>query len=717
MAHDQQTYLRGRNAASIGLAAQFLLAVVAAFLGLASGAFVVNAAALHLFGGLPIWIILILIYNQQRLERIESLEAEEIARQDQRAAAIFDQHADELDLSRRRVDKLVKWGLGIVSVLVAVYLIGLGGWYFIGAWQSAQQAVTLGESSIVMDAMREDASPTVVMVVAIGIAFVLFICARYLAGMTRVREWQLLRGGASYMMGNFLVVMLIVIAAGLAGRLGSTLMLGLLSIIVPAIMVLIGVEILLMFMLGAYRPRRPGEIPRPAFDSRVLGLLTSPESLGKIISETLNYQFGFEISRSWFYRLMGRAITPLTAIAIIVLLAFSCIVIVEPGEQAIITTNGGKPRVVDAGMHTKLPWPIGKVETFATGEVRQIWVGSSRAKTDLDVAILWTTDHHSGPDVQYLITAPSSKEQTVRAADGGTADASVAGMSLLAGEVVVQYRIDDLMAYSTSADHGPADHFPSQYPDKNHDELLRLIADSRVTEHFSSHDIDTLLGDGRIVAGEVLRESIQADADALNMGLQVLFVGITGVHPPAEQEVAKSFHAEIGALSEKQAKIEDARKREIEILASVAGSQERSRSIFDAILEYDQLKRQMHDAEDDAAREKLDQLVTENQLSIARQLEDASGEAAQVILAALAYRWEKSLGETAAAARFETDFQAFHAAPDYYRWRLYLNTLADGLAIPRKYIITSRQSEPPVIEFDLHDARTALGDLFDTLNQ
>src|SRR5690606_2997282 len=129
---------------------------------------------------------------------------------------------------------------------------------------------------------------------------------------------------------------------------------------------------------------------------------------------------------------------------------------------------------------------------------------------------------------------------------------------------------------------GPADRFPSQYPDKEHDQLLRMIADRRVTQYFSSRDIDTLLGEGRITAGQALRASIQSDADKVAMGVEVLFVGITGVHPPADQEVAKSFHAEIGALSEKQAKIEDARKREIEILASVAGSQERSMSIFNA---------------------------------------------------------------------------------------------------------------------------------------
>ena len=93
---------------------------------------------------------------------------------------------------------------------------------------------------------------------------------------------------------------------------------GTLSVVYPAIMFLVGLEILVTFMLGAYRPRKKGEVGRPAFDSRVLGMLTSPKSLGSIISETVNYQFGFEITSSWFYKDLSKLLMPLVLLGVAV---------------------------------------------------------------------------------------------------------------------------------------------------------------------------------------------------------------------------------------------------------------------------------------------------------------------------------------------------------------------------------------------------------------
>ena len=42
-------------------------------------------------GGLPIWIILWLVYNQHRLERVEALETEQLAADDARTTAFFDE--------------------------------------------------------------------------------------------------------------------------------------------------------------------------------------------------------------------------------------------------------------------------------------------------------------------------------------------------------------------------------------------------------------------------------------------------------------------------------------------------------------------------------------------------------------------------------------------------------------------------------------------------
>ena len=46
------------------------------------------------------------------------------------------------------------------------------------------------------------------------------------------------------------------------------------------------------------------------FDSRLLGWLTAPKSLGQTLAETLRYQFGLEVSGSWAFKLVSRAVLP-----------------------------------------------------------------------------------------------------------------------------------------------------------------------------------------------------------------------------------------------------------------------------------------------------------------------------------------------------------------------------------------------------------------------
>src|SRR5690606_10798683 len=176
------------------------------------------------------------------------------------------------------------------------------------------------EANILGEGARDNIA--VVSVVLIVLGFVAFLVARYVAGMTKVREWTLLRGGASYLMGAVLIAVLL-LAGAVAAYFGNLGVLTVMALVIPGLMALLGLEIALGFVLGMYRPRRPGEINRPAFDSRVFGLLTRPESLGKIINETINYQFGFEISRSWFYRLIAKAITPLLVVGMLVLIGLT----------------------------------------------------------------------------------------------------------------------------------------------------------------------------------------------------------------------------------------------------------------------------------------------------------------------------------------------------------------------------------------------------------
>ena len=50
-----------------------------------------------------IWIVLAMTFNEHRREQVESLEAAQLAKSDADAAALFDEHQDELSLARRRL--------------------------------------------------------------------------------------------------------------------------------------------------------------------------------------------------------------------------------------------------------------------------------------------------------------------------------------------------------------------------------------------------------------------------------------------------------------------------------------------------------------------------------------------------------------------------------------------------------------------------------------
>ncbi|MBL4699946.1 MAG: hypothetical protein JKX85_01690, partial [Phycisphaeraceae bacterium] len=536
MAHDQQTYRRATTAAIVGLVVQVVLSIAVALVGLWAGSPALNAATWYFVGGIPIWIVLCLLYNQHRIERVEALEAEQLIHQDQQAAAMFEEQADDLDLARRRLEKLQKWGLNIVSLLVALYLLGVGGYYF-----TANKAL-MGET---VDVLNKEANPTVLLFLCAGIAFLSFAVGRYVSGMTSVKEWKLLRGGASYLMGNFVIAILGVVGAVVVLTSESVVIMGTMAIVIPGIMFFIGLEILVTFMLGAYRPRKKGEVGRPAFDSRVLGMLTAPKSLASIVSETVNYQFGFEITTSWFYKDLSKAVLPLFALGVLVVWLSSSLVVVQPHQMALILTNGaitGEP--AKPGLHLKCPWPLGTAQKFDVERVQQIYVGSVRNRTDENIPILWT-NQHSVDQERYMVTAPTHASHDTDVLNSTTLKQSNSGVGLLPAEVVVQYRIlaERLEDYATSAD--------------NPEKLLENMADRHVNKYFATHNVDYLLAKGREAGAAALKQVIAADA--MKLGMEVTFVGITSIHPPTKSEVSDKFHEVINALQQKESAIQDAR--------------------------------------------------------------------------------------------------------------------------------------------------------------
>ena len=679
MTRDQSLYRRGTIAALVGLGIQVGLTVAFGVVGVWTESPAIQAATWHMLIGVPIWVILALVYSQHEVERRETLAADRLAAQDAASSVLFGDLSDELQRARQRLANLLGYGLTAVSFLVATALV-TGGLLLL--WRFFALAAERGPG--VVTTLGPAANPVGLMFVSGALSFVAFIAARWISGYTRVREWQLLRGGASYLMSCFVLAALVLVGSIVAAVLDDTWFFRVVAVAVPAVMILVGLEILLTGLLEAYRPKRPGELPRPAFDSRVLGLLTAPESLGQVVGDLINYQFGVEVSRSWLYRLLGSSLAPLSLLGAAVLLGLSCLMVVGPDEQGVVMRFGelqGSAR--GPGLHVKLPWPVETAATLPVGRVQQITVSSDAAGRAADEpALLWTTqdDRLATIGMEYYPTVLDA------AAEG----AAASGMGLVAADVVVQYRVRDLLSFLEGS--------------LSPREALVVLTQQEASRYFGSHALDELLTRGRTAGGPELERAIQGRADALGLGLDLVGVAITTLRPPGGK-VARAFHRQIGAQQDRETLIQDGRKQAVTTLARVAGSVELSSRINAAIVELDALRTGSGTATDAAP------LVAARELEIERLLGEARGEAAELIHAARGYRWSKAIGERSAQERFAGELLAFEKSPDYYRVRRFLEVLADGLAERRKFVIAGEHGDLPVLQMDFSDSASAIDTL------
>ncbi|QDU35307.1 FtsH protease regulator HflK [Poriferisphaera corsica] len=727
MSNDQQTYKRAANAAMFGMIAQIFLAMVVVIIGLIYGSAAIDATIWYFLGGVPVWFILWALFNAHKQERVEALEAEQLAEVDAEAAALFNEAGQQLHVARKRLDNLYKYWLNGVSLALSLYLLTLGGFLLYKANGMVERID--GEAAnwkdLVAASISPNANPLVLLFLLGAIAFLGFLTARYVAGMTKVKEWQPLRGGASYMIGNVAVVLLMLFAGTIPVLVNPEHKMGFvaLSLIVPAIMVLLGLEIVLSYVFGMYRPRRTNEVVRPAFDSRVLGWLTRPESISKIIGETLNYQFGFEISRSWFMELLNKSMPKLVVIGLILLVLLSSLTIVEPQQQAVIMSYGKIDRIEGPGFHFKMPWPIGTSEKYDVDRIQRIVVGSSDTERkqasrrdpikvmledinremanrlaiyrfDHTPEVLWTNAHARGAE-DYMVIAPKTNED--KNEDPGFHEAhgsSVAG-ELVGIEMVVDYRIKNLEQFVSTVER----------PDK----MLKALAVERLSDYIAGKDIDMLVGEGRAFGANELKGLIQDDVDDVivdghvGLGIEVVFVGFASIHPPQDGDVAKAFHEQNGAHQDKQIVIQNAQKDAIQTLSEVAGTQGKALAISAAIDQLETIK-----------LSRGDEGLAEKQAEIEALMDRAGGRAAQMLQEARAYRWDRALEEQAASRSFDAQLAAFKNAPEYYAQRMLLNAMTDGLKERKKIVVSSDLMRDVIIRMDLKDSGSFMKSLFST---
>ena len=385
---------RAQHVAALGLVLQ--AAAFGTVLGVSiwSKSDAIAAVARCMLAGLPIWFVLFLVFKQLRRVGTEELETAELrrARAEGDSESIFELDDEALLLEQNRLRWMVRWFLPSTTVLVLLLLLA---GHFVGWGWTFDQAFA-------PDSLRRTQQPHLVMWFIVGIGFLCFLYARYVIALSRIPNWRMLRAGASCMAGNALVCLGLVIALMAATNVAWAE--PLFAYVVRVALIVVGIEFIANFILDFYRPRTPGIVPRPSFDSRLLGLISEPGGITKSIADAVNYQFGFEVSSTWFYQLLQRWIFPITVVTFVAVLALTGVVIVDADEQVVIERFGnpmGKPaHVLEPGLHFKWPYPVDVVHRAPVKRVQELVIGEAAEKDDEDPrkAILWTEAHDYVPE-------------------------------------------------------------------------------------------------------------------------------------------------------------------------------------------------------------------------------------------------------------------------------------------------------------------------------
>ena len=566
-------------------------------------------------------------------ERIEALEMQELDRT-QGNESLFAGAAEDAYPARNARRQFEKWVVPAFSVLV---LIGqaLGLWWIYGELKDWTGGPT--------------PDGAVLSIMFFGLFMVvLFMMGKYSAGLARMDGQELLRPGANYMLLGSVISAAAVLAQA-ASFFGYSAWDKGITWVVFAVIAVSALENLVTLVLEIYRPRLDDKKARLLYDSRLIGLLGQPGGLVSTATQALDYQFGFKVSETWFYKYLEQKLALIIAIQVVVLFLSSSFVVIQQNEEAFLERFGKRSDHLLPGFSFKLPWPIDKVYRYKTKKIQNFVLGgldedeaakpNSGDPEDVQV-LLWTSQHNHGsskdPEQNYnMIVASSDILLNTVASDS-------VPVNLLTVSIPVQYRINNLTNWVYNTD--------------NAGSMLQKLSMRAVTRYLIGVDINELMGPGRTKAQEELKKDIQQQVDIQQLGAEIVFVGLQDIHPPVGQtEQSKAS----GGVAESYEKVNVA---------------------------------QLH-----SETNRLGALQYK-----AGKVPQARGAASELLAKARSESTNKVAKAKAEAGRFDQQMSAFNAAPSVYKTRSKLDAFQRATKGVRKYIL-SDPANRDIINLELQD--------------
>ena len=292
-------------------------------------------------------------------ERVEALEMQELDRT-QGNESLFAGAAEDAYPARNARRQFEKWVVPAFSVLV---LIGqaLGLWWIYGELKDWTGGPT--------------PDGAVLSIMFFGLFMVvLFMMGKYSAGLARMDGQELLRPGANYMLLGSVISAAAVLAQA-ASFFGYSAWDKGITWVVFAVIAVSALENLVTLVLEIYRPRLDDKKARLLYDSRLIGLLGQPGGLVSTATQALDYQFGFKVSETWFYKYLEQKLALIIAIQVAVLFLSSSFVVIQQNEEAFLERFGKRNDHLLPGFSFKLPWPIDKVYRYKTKKIQNFVLG------------------------------------------------------------------------------------------------------------------------------------------------------------------------------------------------------------------------------------------------------------------------------------------------------------------------------------------------------
>jgi regulator of protease activity HflC (stomatin/prohibitin superfamily) len=475
----------------------------------------------------------------EQSERLEKLEFDELSKSHSESA-LFEARDSEVFPAQRSREQFERFFVPIFTVLLC--LLEAGGAYFFWKWLS---------SNTTIPNLKQ---PMAGLFIFFLIALVLFLVGRFSSTYARLEKQRLLRPSASYLLLN--AVLCALVGAGIIGVQARFPRADLyMARVLCGLLALVAVETLITLVLEIYRPRVKGKVGRPLYDSRLVGLLGQPEGLITTAAQAIDYQFGFKVSETWFYRFFERAILWLVPLQVLLLILSTGFVVVEPGEQALLE-HFGRPAegraVLSPGPHFKWPWPVDKIYRFRTDQIQTFDVGfTPDSEKENEKAILWTVDHTK--EDNFLV---ANREPAVAGATNQAAGRRTPPVSLVTGSIPVLYQITNVVDWAYENEDAPS--------------LLQDLGTREIVRYLAGVDLTELMSSGRLESAQALAQRIQEASDAHHLGARIIEVGLQDLHPPVK--VAPDYEKVVAATQLKEAKILAAKADEIKTNA-LAGAQ------------------------------------------------------------------------------------------------------------------------------------------------